>query len=251
MTIVTSPKPYTPTQTINNGGTIKYATNPLKGLVKNDKDGQVKRAALAGSAITTLMFLAGTAAFIKKGKFSIKDMFNIDFGNPIRVMALATSAVIGGLTGGLITDKKENKKPKLKEAIHQFIGNIITPITIVGIATAQVEKRNFSKLKGGILNGLGAVIGVFSGVTGGNWIASKVNHKIFKEKDDRKLSVKDFGIHVDDILTVLALTAKGDKLKSFISKALPAIFLICGYEAGTKKLEPKPTPTAVTQTAQK
>ena len=85
------------------------------------------------------------------------------------------------------------------------------------------------------MSALAAVGGVAAGVTGGNWVASKVNKAIFKEEDKRKVGVKDFCIHVDDLLTVAALTPIGDKIKGFISKALPAIFLICGYEAGIKK----------------
>lgn len=234
MTTLVTPVHYTPSHDVKNGGVIKYKENPLKGFVKRDQEGKVKRAALAGSAVTTLAYLFVLAKNAKKGNFKVKDMFNVDFKNMFKVMGLATSAVIGGLAGGLITDKKENRKPKLKEAVHQFLGNIVTPITIVGVAASQIEKRNFSKTKEIALSALAAIAGVGAGVTGGNYLASKVNKVIFKENDDRKLGVKDFGIHVDDLLTVAALTPIGDSIKGFISKALPAIFLVCGYEAGTK-----------------
>lgn len=240
MTTIVTPAHYTPSHDVTNGGVIKYKENPLKGLVKKDKDGQVKRAALAGSAVTTLIYLFALAKGSKKGDFKIKDMFNIDFKSMFKVMGLATSAVIGGLAGGLITDTKEHRKPKVKEAIHQFLGNIVTPITIVGVAAKQIEKRNFSKTKEIVISALAAITGVAAGVTGGNWAASRVNEVIFKENDDRKLGVKDFGIHVDDLLTVAALTPIGDKIKGFTAKALPAIFLICGYEAGTKKAPEMP-----------
>lgn len=234
MTTLVTPVHYSPSHDVKSGGVIKYKENPLKGLVKKDHEGKVKRAALAGSAITTLAYLFVLAKNAKKGQFKINDMFNIDFKNMFKVMGLATSAVVGGLGGGLIFDKKENRKAKLKEAVHQFLGNIVTPITIVGVAASQIEKRNFSKSKEILLNAAAAVGGVVTGVTAGNYAASKVNKAIFKENDDRKLGIKDFGIHVDDLLTVAALTSIGDKIKGFISKALPAIFLICGYEAGTK-----------------
>lgn len=240
MTQLTITPSHTPPTNINNGGALKYKkSNPLKDFIANDQDGKVKRAALIGSAISTTAFLFAAAKISKKGAFKIKDMVNIDFEKKgaIKAILLATSAVIGGLTGGLITDKKENRKPKVKEAIHQFLGNIITPITIVGIATDQIKKRGYSKLKNGLLGGVAAIVGVAAGVTGGNWIASRVNEKIFKENDGRKVGIKDFGIHVDDILTVMALSDLGEKVQSFTSKALPIVFLICGYEAGTKKLE--------------
>ena len=235
MTTLITPTPYTPSHDVKNAGVIKYNKNPLKGLIAKDKDGQVKRAALAGSAITTLAYLFALAKSIKKRDFKVKDMFNLDFKNMFKVMGLATSAVIGGMTGGLIADSKENRKAKLKEGIHQFLGNVVTPITIVGLAGQAIEKRKFSRVKEISLSALAAVAGVAGGVTGGNWIASKVNKAIFKENDQRKVGIKDFCIHVDDLLTVAALTPIGDKIQGFISKALPAIFLICGYEAGIKK----------------
>lgn len=194
---------------------------------------KVKVATLTGSILTTAAYVFALAKNAQKGNFKFKDLFSVDFHNMFKVMGLATSAVVGGMTGGLLTDK-ENRKAKLQEGIHQFFGNIITPITIVGIACNAIEKRNFSNpSKEIILSGLAAIAGVGAGVTGGNWFASKVNKAIFKEDDGRHVSIKDFGIHVDDLLTVAALTPIGKSIQSFISVALPAIFQICGYEAGT------------------
>ncbi len=249
MTQIVLPVHYTQSHDVKSAGVIKYKENPLSGIVKKDQDGKVKRAALAGSALTTFVYLFALAKGQKKAAFKVKDMFNLDFGT-LEAIGLATSSVVGGLAGGLLTDKKENKKPKLKEAVHQFLGNIVTPITIVGVATSQIKKRNFDKLTKWTLSALSGVVGVVVGVTAGNWMASKVNKVIFKENDDRKVGIKDFGIHVDDILTVIALATSKKKdvseladmaelpktpIQKFISKALPAIFLICGYEAGTKK----------------
>lgn len=234
MNTIVNPAHYTPSHDVKSGGVIKYNKNPLKGFLDKDKDGQVKRASLGGSALLTLGYLLVLAKTAKKGNFKVKDMFNIDFKNMFKVMGLATTAVVGGLLGGIAVDTKENRKAKLKESIHQFLGNVVTPITIVGLAGEAIEKRKFSKVKEVCLSALAAVGGVAAGVTGGNYVAGKVNKAIFKEEDNRKLGFKDFGIHVDDLLTVAALTPIGDQIKGFISKALPAIFLICGYQAGTK-----------------
>lgn len=193
---------------------------------------KVKVASLTGSILTTVAYVFALAKRTQKGNFKFKDLFSVDFHNMFKVMGLATSAVVGGMAGGLLTDK-ENRKAKLQEGIHQFFGNIITPITIVGIACNAIEKRKFSKDKELLLSGLTAIVGVGAGVTSGNWFASKVNKAIFKEDDGRHVSIKDFSIHVDDLLTVAALTPIGQKIQSFISVALPAIFQICGYEAGT------------------
>jgi hypothetical protein len=215
----------------------KRNTKPNK-TTSNQSLTNTKVASLIGSGLGTLIYLFALSKFNKGKNFKPKDLLNINFKNMFKVMGLATSSVIGGLTGGLITDKKENQKAKIKEAIHQFLGNIITPITIVGIACNIIEKKKMSQTKEILMSSLSAIIGVTAGVTGGNHIASKINEKIFKENDNRKLSIKDFGIHVDDLLTVAALSPSlGEKITKFTSKALPLIFLICGYEAGTKTQE--------------
>lgn len=234
LTIITTSNHYNPSHNVNNAGTLKVKENSFRNIIKNNHDGKVKRAALTGSIAATSVYLFAMAKSVKKGNFKFSDMLKVDFNSILKSIGLASSALIGGLAGGLITDTKENRKPKLKEAMHQFLGNIVTPITIVGMCTSLVEKHKLSTLKKCLMGGLAAIIGVGTGVTGGNYIASKVNEKIYKENDDRKVGPKDFGIHVDDILTVMAMTDLGEAVKSFVSKALPAIFLICGYEAGTR-----------------
>lgn len=225
----------------NNSTVANNKTTVVSPSFKNKTTTTVKNASLGGSILATLVYLFALAKTAKKGNYKALDMFKIPFDNMFHVMGLATSSVIGGLSAGLIFDKKENRLPKVKESIHQFLGNIVFPITIVGLAGQAIKKRQYSKLKEGILSFGAAVTGVVAGVVGGNWTATKVNEKLFREQDDRKLTVKDFGIHVDDLLSTAALTPVGKNLgiEKFIPVALPAIFLICGYEAGTKVNQPK------------
>ena len=192
-------------QSINFKSTNQYKPETKPAQEEPQKRGfvrkkAVKAAAITGSALTTLGYLALLSKNQHKGPLQFKNLFKVDFSSALKAIGLATSATVGGLAGGLIADTKDTRKAKLKEGMHQFLGNIITPISIV---------------------------------TAGNKVASKVNEVIFKEDDTRKVKAKDFGIHVDDIMTWLALTAKTDVIKNFISKALPVVFLICGYEAGT------------------
>ncbi len=193
----------------------------------------VKAAAITGSALASAGYLALLSKKQFKGPLQLKNLFKVDFSKAINAIGLATSATVGGLAGGMIADTKDTRKAKLKEGIHQFLGNIITPISIVGVATHLIEKRNLPRTKELLYSGLAAIGGVGVGVTAGNKVASKVNEAIFKEDDTRKVKAKDFGIHIDDVMTWLALTAKTDVVKNFISKALPVVYLICGYEAGT------------------
>ena len=202
---------------------------------KQETDKKIKMASLGGSIVGTALYLLVAAKVMNKKNFKIGDMLKVDFNSALRTMGLATASLIGGLSGGLIADDPKNKKPKLKEAMHQFLGNIITPITIVGIGTKWIEKQKYSMWKAATLGFAAAMIGVGLGVTGGNKIASIVNEKIYKEDDKRKVGIKDFGIHIDDIFAVMGMTDLGATVKSFVSKALPFVFLICGYEAGTKQ----------------
>ena len=157
----------------------KRNTKPNK-AASNQSQTKTKVASLIGSGLGTLIYLFALSKFNKGKNFKPKDLLNINFKNMFKVMGLATSSVIGGLTGGLITDKKENQKAKIKEAIHQFLGNIITPITIVGIACNIIEKKKMSQTKEILMSGLSAIIGVTAGVTVVNHIASKINEKLFK-----------------------------------------------------------------------
>lgn len=221
---------------------IKPANQQNLDIKKSDAEPQkrgfvrrnaVKAAALTGSALGSAAFLAILSKRQVNGSLKLKNLFKVSFKSPARAIGLATSTMLGGLVGGLIADTKDTRKSKLKEGMHQFLGNIITPISIVGAATSFVEKKNISHAKKLFYSGLAALGGVGVGVTVGNKIASKVNEVIFKEDDTRKVKAKDFGIHIDDIMTWLALATKGEMIQSFISKALPVVFLICGYEAGT------------------
>lgn len=230
---ITSPYLNRNTKPLNSSGVVDSETI-ADVVVKNPlHSAKVKAAAISGSALTSLAFLFALAKKQHGAKMQFKHLFKLDFESPIRAIGLATSATLGGLAGGIIADKKETRKHKLKEGMHQFLGNIITPISLVGLAVSIIEKKNISNVKKKIYSGLAAVGGVVAGVTVGNFVASKVNGVIFKEDDTRKVKAKDFGIHVDDIMTWLALTSKGDTIKSFIGKALPAVYLLCGYEAGT------------------
>lgn len=201
---------------------------------------KVRAATLAGSIAASGVYLFSFAKYKNPKNFKFAQLFKQNFKNPLKVMGLATSTTLGGLLGGVFSDHKSKRKAKVKEAIHQFIGNILVPISIVGTAVGAIEKKQYPRAKEILLSGIASIVGVVTGVVSGNYIAGKINEKIFKENDKRHLGPKDFGIHIDDIMTLVALTANGDKIQSFIGKALPVIFLLCGYEAGTSRLHDNP-----------
>ena len=193
---------------------------------------KVRIATLTGSIAASGLYLFSCAKYNNPNNFKFAQMFKQNFKNPVKVMGLATATTLGGLLGGVFSDHKSKRKAKVKEAIHQFIGNILVPISIVGTAVNAIEKKHYPRSKEILLSGIASIVGVVTGVVSGNYAAGKINEKIFKENDKRHLGPKDFGIHIDDIMTLVALTANGEKIQSFIGKALPAIFLLCCFALG-------------------
>lgn len=230
---------YPPVQQVHKNKLPKAFGDKDKNKIINYKN-KVRAATLAGSVAASGLFLSALEKYNNPKNFKFSNLFKQNFKNPIKVMGLATVTMLGGLAGGLLSDDKSKRKAKVKEAIHQFIGNILVPISIVGAAVTAIEKQNYPRKKEIILSGIASIAGVVTGIITGNYAAGKINEKLFKENDKRHIGPKDFSIHVDDIMTLIALTSNGEKVQSFIGKALPAIFLLCGYEAGTSKLHDNP-----------
>ena len=173
-------------------------------------------------------------------------MFNINLKEG-DVLFLGTSTVAGATLGGILADNKENRKPKIKEAIHQILGNIATPLGILYVLNKGVEKLNIKipKIKSATKTAKAAnfaleilpsfitsCAGLWAGINLGNKISNIVNTKFFDETHiKRDVKAKDYCVHVDDPLTALTLADKTGKLKAFTGKVMPFVFMLSGYEA--------------------
>ena len=161
------------------------------------------------------------------------------------VAILGASSVGAGLLGGLIFDKKENRKAKIRESIIQLIGNIGTPLACVSVGmglfdkylnkkiinTLKLTSEKTKKIPGLIASGVILVAAIIAGNKVGNFI----NKKVFDVDDNRKLKLSDMSPHIDD--AALAFTiATGSET---ISKFVPAALTIAGYSAGTAQEKPK------------
>ena len=170
--------------------------------------------------------------FKAKAKEVLKS-FNIEYG--LKEMLLTSfGSIAGGLSGGLLFNKDENKKCKVKESVFQF-SNIAIPTSIVAGLLRLTEKCKNPKA---IFPKIAAAIaGIGVGMPIAAITSNKINNTIV-DKDNqckRKLRVKDCFVHIDDLVgaLILAKIPFADKLHA--DKILPALYGICGYESGTKK----------------
>lgn len=196
-----------------------------------------------------------------KGK---KELFNVIFSQNKditskeifseigRLSLMGAIPVVGGVSGGIVADKvtktetKESKANKIKEGVYQYLANIF--MCNVGAAGALfgaeklhkagiIKKLTPSKKLGIILSGITA-----TGIIGGSYVANFVGKKVLdplfdKNKKDnknknlyseRKPEALDVALHADDIATAGVLS--GFK---WIEPALPIMYLISGYRAGS------------------
>ena len=170
-----------------------------------------------------------------------------------RLSLMGAVPVAGGITGGMLADKvtktetKESKANKIKEGVYQYLANIF--MCHVGAAGAllasehvqkagKLQKLPPTKKLGVILGGITA-----TGIIGGSYIANFISKKFLDpmfDKDkhhkghgkslyaERKPEPLDVALHADDIATAGVLS--GFK---WIEPALPIMYLISGYRAGT------------------
>lgn len=215
---------------------------------KNDNNGKTKLYSLVGSFLGILSALALLTKIKHTQGKTLKNMFNLHL-NEADALCLGVSTVGGGFLGGSIADKK-NTKYKLREGIHQIIGNVATPLAFIALAQKTIQKSNIKvpmiKKNGPLVNFTNSTLsilpdlfavttGLIIGVDVGNRIANSVNKKIFNNHSDRKMDVKDFCIHIDDPISIVTFIDKTGKLKNITSKIFPFAHMLSGYEAGIAK----------------
>lgn len=207
---------------------------------------KVKVASLVGSSIGIAAAVASIAQKAKKGEAPVK-FSQIEYHTK-DILKLGAASVVGGLAGGVMTDKDSNKKAKLREAIHQFGGNILVPVSMLALNTKLLDRSGFklptfksagkaAKVANRVLGGLpGVAVTIASLVTGmeiGNKIFNKISDKIFHEKEKREVKPSDYSAHIDDMCMASSLIFKGPQVQQITNKLLPLSFLIAGFQTGT------------------
>lgn len=176
------------------------------------------------------------------------------------ILTLAGGSVAGGLAGGLMFDKKHNRKAKFKEALNQLLGNVLVPVACVGGASRlydkykkqilslvpQINIKNLTdnKLKTAkfinkflkILPSAGITLAALgTGIVAGNKVSNFINEKVYHKKVERKIKGTDFAPHVDDLGMAITLMADKSFVSTLITKTVPAFLCVPGFETGTAK----------------
>jgi hypothetical protein len=207
----------------------RYAEVPL---VQNDKKEEKTGFNLPVAAATIIGTLL-PVLIIKK--YQGKKLFKIEYG--LKEMLFASfGSILGGLSGGILFNKDEDRKTKVKELVFQFV-NIAVPTGIIaGILKLTDKSRNF---KGAMPKIASVIVGIGGGMPLAAFISNSINNHII-DKDNpckRKLCLKDCLVHVDDLVGALVLAKIPFVDKLHVDKILPLLYGLCGYEAGTKKAE--------------
>ena len=192
-----------------------------------EADTRTKVKIAAGSVVSTLLPII---YFAKKqnGLKKITDIFKVKYDIK-EVLALSTSSIAGGAISGIIVDKKTKRKHKINEAVFQFL-NATIPTLLVGGAMNLIKDN--VKYKNSKPAKIAAVAtGIISGMPLAAWLANIINDPKDKEPD-RKLTLKDSVINMDDALGALVVAKIPVVSKLHLEKIMPAIFAWCGYRAG-------------------
>ncbi len=229
--------------TINS---INSAQSPSN--INNKK--KIKAGAIIGSAAGIAASVAGVYLHAKKGNpaASIKNLAYSEAD----VLLIGAGSVLGGLAGGVISDKKpENVKPKLREASQQFIGNMVFPIGTMALGHKLLDKANIkmpqipstSKIAQTANTALKVlpktvvtVASLMGGMEIGNKVMNKINNKVFKEEVHHDVKPEDYLVHADDICLTANMVLKDTKAISAVtSKVLPLTFLVSGAKTGIQQ----------------
>lgn len=191
------------------------------------------------------------AIFRLQDKEGMKKVIDLEWQE---ILELGGASVLGGLTAGLLLDDKKQRKPKLREAVNQMLGNVAVPVACVTVVSKlykahentilskvpQIkETGKFSKIFNKSLKGIPFVVTTLTslgiGIVSGNKVSNLLNEKVFHKKVDRKIKGTDFAPHVDDLGVALTLMGSKGKVSSIIQRLVPAFLCVPGYQTGTHR----------------
>lgn len=216
---------------------------------KNNKK-RTQIASVAGSLVGIAGAVAGVYAMAKKSNPAVT-LKKLNYSEK-DVLLIGAGSVLGGLTGGYLSDKNEkNKKAKLREASQQFFGNIACPVGLLAVGNKLLDKTKFklpkinsSSKPAQIINAVTSVLpkvvvtvaSLVGGMELGNKIMNKVNNKIFKEDVKHNVKAEDYLVHADDIcLTANMLLKDARSISVLTSKVLPLTFVLAGSKTGMQE----------------
>ena len=181
-----------------------------------------KLKAAVGSVIGTALPMA---YLMKKRK--IKNPLKLEYELKDMIL-LSASSIIGGVGVGMIGEDKKTNENKLREGLFQFLNASIPTWVVGGVLKLCEESKTFNNVPGKIMSIAGGLlVGMFGAAALSNIISDPHD-----KRPDRKLTLKDCLINVDDALGVLVLAKFPCADKLHPERLLPPIFAYCGYRAG-------------------
>ncbi len=174
--------------------------------------------AIAGTVLP-MMFM------MKKQK--VKNPFKLQYGLQ-EIIGMSASSIVGGVAVGMIGENKKTNENKLKEGLFQFMNASIPTWIVGGVLKLCESSKNFNNIPGKIMSIAGGlIIGMYGAASVSNLICDPHD-----KRPDRKLTLKDCLINIDDALGVLVLAKFPCADKLHFERLLPFIFAYCGYRSG-------------------
>lgn len=187
-----------------------------KPLKKYEK-AEIITGAAAGTLLPIVILAKKQKLPLLKLKYSEKEMF-----------ILSTGSITGWIAGGILADKGQNAKKKIKEGIFQFFNAVIPTLMIKPILKIceKIKLLNNCKTKAAMLLG-----GIFSGMLIGAEVSNKVNGNYTPEKK-RNVKFIDSIANIDVIAGALIIAKMPFINKLGIEKMLPLPYIWTGYQSG-------------------
>ncbi len=186
---------------------------------------KIAAGAVLGTVIPLMLFAKKQNLDLKK----VSSLFKVEYGLK-EMVGVSAGSIVGGGLAGITFDKKNTFKEKMDECTFQFLNSVIPPAMIAGML--EITETYGGKLKDNKLLKVGILLtGIFSGMK----LAVRAANLINDPKDkvpDRKLSMLDAVVNVDDAVGALVLANFPCVKNLHIDKLLPIIYAWCGYRAG-------------------
>lgn len=169
--------------------------------------------------------------FIGKIK-AIYESFGVDYGLK-EMLLVANSAILTSFTAANIFGDKSKSNSRAKESIFQMLNTSIATTCVAGLLALTEKSKHFN-------NNISKIGCIFAGLAAGVPIAllsaKLINKQVFgkDEFSDRKIKVKDFMIHADDLVSACILANFPLVNKLPLDKLLAVIFGKVGYDCGNK-----------------
>jgi hypothetical protein len=186
-----------------------------------------KIAVVAGTALATT---ACVANMMRRKKISRLPDLEMGIREGID---LCIASTVGGLGAGVLADKPENKRAKLKDSVNQLVGNTFIPFGFLAVANKCTKKLPV------LWQTLVAIGTLISTTFFGHQVANKINEKVFKENSGYKCTFKDFATDFDDVFFAASTVMNNKWLYRLTATLCPITYMTHGYLAGCRQEDKK------------